>query len=625
MATAGSTVTREREPRSDDASPHGWVARPWAARAIRWTAMAVPVGLSFLASFVVTGLLPPTSSVTGTLGRWACVIVVSLGVFVVAERWFRRLLPLSSLFTMSLAFPDRTPSRFRLGLRTATTSELRRRTDDAAERADETVDDAARRLLELVARLNSHDRVTRGHSERVRAYSHMIGTEMGLRGRDLERLTWSALLHDIGKIRVPGRILNKAGRLTDDEFAVITTHPDEGRRLVEPLQEWLGESLSAVWQHHERMDGTGYPAGLAGDEISLAGRIVCVADAYDVMTAVRSYKAPMTAEAARAELIRCAGTQFDPEVVRAFLRASIDDRAWRGLAGLSFLPLFGRALIAPLASGQGAAALGALALVSGVVAAADPTPIVDALRLPPSSTVESTSDEGDETDGTDMDDDGSSVDDGDRATGDRPATLSSDRETQGPDDDRRDAGRRAGPDDDPDAAGDPGGVTTTPRRTPATNGPDGGPVPGVGTTPVTTPRGTVPSVTTPPTSPPTEPTDGGAGPGVTTPAVTVPSSSGSVDVSTPVVSVSVTVPPVTLPDLSVPPVVLPPLTVPTVTVPPVTVPPLTVPVVNVPVSVPPVSPPPITVPKVTLSPVTVPSIEVVVSIPGSGGLGLVGD
>ena len=606
MATAGHTATKTPRDRSEGAPTHGWVARPWVARAIRLIAMAVPVAFSFVSSLTAAALLPPTSSVSGTLGRWACVAVVSLAVFVVAERWFRRLLPLSSLFTMSLAFPDRTPSRFRLGLRTATTAELRRRTVEAAERSDETVDEAAQRLLELVARLSSHDRVTRGHSERVRAYSHMIGKEMGLKGADLERLTWSALLHDIGKIQVPRNILNKTGRLSDLEFEVIKTHPDEGRRLVEPLQEWLGDSLSAVWQHHERVDGAGYPAGLRGDEISLAARIVCVADAYDVMTAVRSYKVPMSAEAARAELTRCAGTQFDPDVVRAFLRASIDDRAWRGLAGLSFLPLVGRTLIAPLASSQGAAALGALALASGVVAAVDPAPIADALRLPPVSTVVADGDDGaDDEDGDDP-----------ARRGDRPTVDG--RVADGED-------RIVGDDaDGSTASSTPDGSSPGSSEDAETDGPDDGSAPDVTTPTVTTPTtpttppGTVPPVTTPPT--------GTAPPGTVSPP---PS---TVDVTVPEVTVpEVTMPPLTLPDLTLPPVSVPDVTVPTltvpqVTIPQVTVPPLTIPQITVPqVTVPQVTVPPVTIPKVTILDVEVDVSLPAVTIPSLGGLGLRSD
>ena len=118
-------------------------------------------------------------------------------------------------------------------------------------------------------------------------------------------------------------MLNKRGRLTPHEWEQIKQHPAIGARLTRSLEPWLGDWVRGVGEHHERWDGDGYPAGPAGQEISLAARIIAVADAFDVMTAARSYKDPLPAEAARAELVRCAGTQFDDAVVRAFVAVSI--------------------------------------------------------------------------------------------------------------------------------------------------------------------------------------------------------------------------------------------------------------------------------------------------------------
>ena len=146
-----------------------------------------------------------------------------------------------------------------------------------------------------------------------RAYSRMIGEELNLVPDDLDRLQWAGLLHDVGKLFVPGEILNKPGALTDEEFEIIKQHPGWGAQLCEPLRGWLGDWVDAVGQHHERWDGRGYPSGIAGEEISLAARIVAVADVYDVITSVRSYKPAEGAVDGRAELARCAGTQFDPK------------------------------------------------------------------------------------------------------------------------------------------------------------------------------------------------------------------------------------------------------------------------------------------------------------------------
>ena len=171
----------------------------------------------------------------------------------------------------------------------------------------------------------------------------MVGAELKISGAALDHLRWSALLHDIGKLLVSAEILNKPGTLTDAEFDVVKQHPEFGRELVAPLVGWLGDSARAVWEHHERWDGQGYPSGLSGTEISLAGRIVAVTDAFDVMTSARSYKAPISPAAARAELARCAGSQFDEAIVRAFLNVSLGrlrmamgPLSW--LTQLSFVP-----------------------------------------------------------------------------------------------------------------------------------------------------------------------------------------------------------------------------------------------------------------------------------------------
>jgi hypothetical protein len=184
---------------------------------------------------------------------------------------------------------------------------------------------AAEKIVTLAATLSAHDRTTRGHAERVRALTDMIAEELNLPPPHRDRLRWSSLLHDIGKLAVHPDILNKDGALSAEEWEIIRRHPLEGGRLTAPIAPWLGEWANTIAEHHERFDGRGYPYGLSGRRISLGGRIVAVADSYDVMTSMRSYKRPMAPDKARQELATCAGTQFDPEVVRAFLAVSV----WR--------------------------------------------------------------------------------------------------------------------------------------------------------------------------------------------------------------------------------------------------------------------------------------------------------
>jgi HD-GYP domain-containing protein (c-di-GMP phosphodiesterase class II) len=344
-----------------------WQGRPWLARALRIAVRVVPFVMSVGAAYVLASFVPPARTVPGAIVRLLAIAAVATLVLYAADRLTRRLLPLAALLDLTLLFPDQAPSRYRLALRTGGTAELRRRLDVYADAGAETAAAAAERLLQLVAALSKHDRLTRGHSERVRAYSQMIGAEFGLTEDELDKIRWAGLIHDVGKLRVPAEILNKPGKLTPEEFEIIKRHPADGAVLAYPLSDWLGDSVRAVAEHHERWDGTGYPYGLAGTEISFAARIVAVADAYDVMTSARSYKAPMSPAAARTELARCAGTQFDPVVVRAFLSVSLGRLrvAMGPLSWLTQLSLFPQALLSTAA----APAVTAVTAVAGLTAA----------------------------------------------------------------------------------------------------------------------------------------------------------------------------------------------------------------------------------------------------------------
>lgn len=304
-----------------------WESHRLAASMIRAATVVVPALFAMLATWALGSRLHRPVGWASTVW-FAGLLAFGAIAYFGLEHIARRLLPLAALLQLSLVMPDHTASRYHIALLAGTTRHLKQVVADAeVGHFGDTPAQAAERVLVLVAALNRHDRLTRGHSERVRAYAEVIGQELGLGEVELSMLRWAALLHDVGKIAVPEEILNKRERLTDEEFEVIKTHPAVGAEMVEPLRCWLGEAVDAVGQHHERWDGAGYPVGLAGEEISLAGRIVAVADTFDVITSSRSYKRAMTPTAARQEIARCAGTQFDPKVTRALLTVSIG-RLW---------------------------------------------------------------------------------------------------------------------------------------------------------------------------------------------------------------------------------------------------------------------------------------------------------
>jgi putative nucleotidyltransferase with HDIG domain len=171
----------------------------------------------------------------------------------------------------------------------------------------------------LVRAVEAKDPYTRRHSEQVAHYAVNIAKAMGLSGRRLESVRVAALLHDIGKIGVPDRILTKAGPLTSDEFQFIRHHPALGSDILSNITLFGGEA-SLVRHHHERWDGQGYPDGLAGEDIPFISRIIQVADCIDAMLMERIYKKSYSVEKMLAELIRCSGTQFDPKVASAAIQ-----------------------------------------------------------------------------------------------------------------------------------------------------------------------------------------------------------------------------------------------------------------------------------------------------------------
>lgn len=182
-------------------------------------------------------------------------------------------------------------------------------------------------MAALCQAVETKDLYTRGHSERVSRASAMIAREIGMRGERIEAIRYAGMLHDIGKLGVPTKVLQKDGALTEEEFAAIQLHPMRGLEIVREIG-FLDEALAGIMHHHERIDGRGYPLGLAGDEIPEFARVIGVADAFDSMTSTRSYRGARSVEEAVQELRKWSGAQFDPAIVEAFL-AALSREGWQ--------------------------------------------------------------------------------------------------------------------------------------------------------------------------------------------------------------------------------------------------------------------------------------------------------
>lgn len=178
-------------------------------------------------------------------------------------------------------------------------------------------------LKALIEELEAHDPAETSHSELVSLYAARTAARLGWGLDRIERMLLAGTVHDVGKATLPHSILHKPGPLSADEWDLVRGHPEAGAWMVSAA----GFRDVAVWVmlHHERVDGQGYPHGLAGDEIPIEARILAVADAYEAMTADRVYRRSIGHQAACVELRRCAGSQFDPDVVEAFLAGSVDE------------------------------------------------------------------------------------------------------------------------------------------------------------------------------------------------------------------------------------------------------------------------------------------------------------
>ncbi len=171
----------------------------------------------------------------------------------------------------------------------------------------------------LLKALDLHGPGERAHAERVAVYAVATGYELGLRDQDLLDLRFGATLHDVGKVKVDAALVNKLGRLDHAEIEAMKLHSELSLEMLESF-EWLKPSMPMIIHHHERWDGQGYPTGLGANLIPLGARIIAVAETFDALTTDAGWNTPLDPQDAIQEVKSCAGTQFDPEVVEAFLK-----------------------------------------------------------------------------------------------------------------------------------------------------------------------------------------------------------------------------------------------------------------------------------------------------------------
>lgn len=197
---------------------------------------------------------------------------------------------------------------------------IRRQQADLQARSQELKSSYDSIVAVLCSALDLRDHVTHGHAQRVSELATVVAWQMGLRKEQVREIEKAAILHDIGKIGVTDAVLSKPGALTDEEWEEMRKHPELGYRILKDI-DFLSDAAEIVYAHHERYDGSGYPRCLRGDEIPLGSRIFAVVDAYDAMTSHRPYRKAMSHHLAVEEVVRNSGTQFDPQVVKAFLEA----------------------------------------------------------------------------------------------------------------------------------------------------------------------------------------------------------------------------------------------------------------------------------------------------------------
>lgn len=212
-------------------------------------------------------------------------------------------------------------------LQRALKASVDKKTAEARERREKLERLTSQMTYTMAEAIDAKDRYTSGHSARVARYSKMLAQKKGLSPEKCQQIFTMGILHDIGKVGVSSKIINKAGRLTDQEFAQMKAHPSIGSTILEKVSLLPELKTGARW-HHERIDGRGYPDGLRGEQIPLEAKIIAVADAYDAMTSSRSYRKPMEQAAVREQIVNGIGTQFDPEIAGLMVELIDEDKRY---------------------------------------------------------------------------------------------------------------------------------------------------------------------------------------------------------------------------------------------------------------------------------------------------------
>ena len=195
---------------------------------------------------------------------------------------------------------------------------VRHKTEQSLKRQLEYKNITVESIQAIARTIDAKDEYTNGHSIRVGAYSKIIAENLGMSSDEVDNIYYIALLHDIGKIAIPDSILNKPGRLTDEEFAVMKSHTTRGAAILKGIST-IPQIIEGAKSHHEKYDGSGYPEGIKGEDIPFVARIICCADCFDAMASKRVYKEPFSLDVITSEFERCAGTQFDPQISRVVI------------------------------------------------------------------------------------------------------------------------------------------------------------------------------------------------------------------------------------------------------------------------------------------------------------------